>query len=101
MRKEKLSLKAVKNVLNRDELKKIMAGSGTGTGTGGTGGPGCVQCAPACSSVLIFCYDSTGHNRGSVLGTTCVLAGQLQDCLNAGYSWAASTDSDCTCHPAH
>jgi hypothetical protein len=28
MKKEKLSLKSIKNVLSREELKKIMAGSG-------------------------------------------------------------------------
>jgi len=35
MKSEKLSLKGIKNVLSRAELKKIMAGSG---------GPTCTQC---------------------------------------------------------
>jgi hypothetical protein len=32
MKKEKMSLKSVKNVLSRAEMKKIMAGSGSGSG---------------------------------------------------------------------
>lgn len=99
MRREKLNLKAINKVLNRDELKKIMAGSGTGTGTGGTGG-GCIQCAPGCSSVLIYCRDSSGRNLGTVLGYTCSLEGQLYDCNSGGYPTATSTNSDCTCHPS-
>jgi hypothetical protein len=35
MKKEKLNLQSIKNVLSREELKKIMAGSGMCAGIGG------------------------------------------------------------------
>ena len=38
MKTEKLSLKSIKNVLSRAEMKKIMAGSGGGGNGGGPGG---------------------------------------------------------------
>ena len=46
MKKEKLSLKSIKNVLSRGEMKKIMAGSGGQCIPGGqacqvSSGPGC------------------------------------------------------------
>jgi hypothetical protein len=52
MQKEKLSLKGIKNVLTRGELKKIMAGGSGGTcNEGSPCGPGvpvvcCSFCAP-------------------------------------------------------
>ena len=44
MKTEKLSLKGIKNVLNRAELKKIMAGSGGPCNTCGPGGYNCCGC---------------------------------------------------------
>ncbi|MDP9047329.1 MAG: hypothetical protein M3N14_04280 [Bacteroidota bacterium] len=67
MRTEKLSLKSIKNVLSRAEMKKIMAGSGPGGGPpGGGGGGGCVSagnfcwlCCPGAS-----CIDYGGGMMG-------------------------------------
>jgi hypothetical protein len=60
MKIERLNLKGIKNALNKDELKKIMAGSGTGTGTGGTG------CTWQCTPQTLYCHDSTGYILGTV-----------------------------------
>jgi hypothetical protein len=97
MKREKLSLKSIKNVLSRTELKNIMAGS-TGGG-GGSGGGGCpIPCAPNCiNSILVYCRNSLGQNIGNVLGTTCNKEGQLQECWAGGFSATVSTNSDCLC----
>jgi hypothetical protein len=45
MKKEKLSLKGIKNVLSKTELRKIMAGGSPGNCSFcGTGGYNCCQC---------------------------------------------------------
>ena len=57
MKKEKLSLKSIKNVLSRQEMKKIMAGSGTPCipiGQTYCNIPGSICCAGS------FCYTPTG-----------------------------------------
>jgi len=62
MKIEKLSLRNVKNVLSRAELKQIMAGSGGGGGGGGgtpptTGGGsgGCVTTGGYCNNAGLYC----------------------------------------------
>ncbi|HVW12401.1 MAG TPA: hypothetical protein VHB54_01180 [Mucilaginibacter sp.] len=67
MKKDKLSLKGIKNVLSRDEMKMIMAGSGSG-GPGGSGGcgQGCYLNAgplgcPNCGT----CVSLFGTNAGT------------------------------------
>ena len=97
MKIQKLSLKSIKNVLSRTEMKEIMAGSGGGTGGGGSGGGGCpIPCAPNCNtSVLIYCYGSGGTYQGQVLGYTCNHEGQIQACISGGYGRTLSTQSDC------
>lgn len=58
MMKERLNLKSIKNVLSRDELKKIMAGStGGGGGTGGSGGCQNMGLAIPCCQ----CYNANGY----------------------------------------
>lgn len=52
MKNEKLSLKGIKNVLSRTELKKIMAGSG------------CCNCC--------YCYDVGGGGGFTTPGTDCM-----------------------------
>jgi hypothetical protein len=97
MRTKKLSFKAIKNSLSRTELRNIMAGSGGG-GSGGGGGSCPIPCAPNCNnSVLIYCRNSSGVTVGTVLGNTCNLEGQLQECAMGGYRTTTSTYSDCTC----
>jgi len=48
MKKEKLNLKGIRNVLSRNELKEIMAGSG--------GGGGACDERP-CMGTVYICYD--------------------------------------------
>ena len=99
MKKEKLSFKGIKNVISRDELKNIMAGSGPGTPGGGGGGtpPGCQPCMPSCTNVLVYCADSNGASIGTILATTCDHYGQVQLCKMAGYTATTQTRSNCTC----
>jgi hypothetical protein len=96
MKVQKMSFASIKNVLSRTEMKKIMAGSSSGGGGGGGGG--CpIPCAPNCNtSVLIYCVDSSMNERGTVLGNTCNLEGQLAQC-SASYPNIVSTYSDCLC----
>jgi hypothetical protein len=51
MKTEKLSLKGIKNVLSRAELKKVMAGGSGGGNCVGTGGGCCLGfgCLGCCS----------------------------------------------------
>ncbi|MDB5016221.1 MAG: hypothetical protein JWQ84_1053 [Mucilaginibacter sp.] len=90
MKKERLSLNAIKNVLSRAELKKIMAG-GSGGG-GSTGGGGCPDGTAVweCSSpgygswTTAWCCPGT-PNTGYVVPTTCYIIGytpsmQAQPC---------------------
>jgi len=53
MKKEKLSLEKMKNVLSRDEMRMIMAGSG-GTDTDGCHGGSCG---------IYQCYTVSGDGR--------------------------------------
>ncbi len=46
MKKEKLSLNSIKNVLTRAEMKKIMAGSGPCNG----------GCGPGCADTICACF---------------------------------------------
>ena len=61
MKTEKSNLKSIKNVMSRDEMRKIMAGSGTGPGRcaeGGEvcGGPTGIDC---CGPLLCYTSDLT------------------------------------------
>jgi hypothetical protein len=65
MKKEKLSLKGIKNVLSRDEMKMIMAGSGGGgcaiggpcpDGFSQNHVPCCNMCAPIPAGNGLFEY---------------------------------------------
>lgn len=68
MKKEKLSLKGIKNVLSRSEMKKIMAGSGYGA-------PSCCVCySPSCGSLQI-----PNTNAGCV--AVCMGAPNYGECL--------------------
>jgi hypothetical protein len=95
MKVEKLSLKGIKNVLSRAELKRIMAGS---SGGGGGGGGGCpIPCAPNCNTLVeLSCRNSSGI-LGNVDGYTCNKEGQIQECYQAGYTTTTFVVSDCTC----
>jgi hypothetical protein len=64
MKKEKMSLKSIKNLLNRTELKTIMAGSG-----GGNSGGGCTN--NISPDAYFQCHDSTGYTLGSIYGSCC------------------------------
>jgi hypothetical protein len=56
MKTEKLSLKGIKNVLSRAEMKKILAGSGSCVPLGQTN---CnIPTTPCCSG--LWCYTLTG-----------------------------------------
>jgi hypothetical protein len=67
MKKEKLSLNGIKNVLSRTELKNIMAGSsGGGSGTGGSCGT--VQLLPP---QPFQCHDTTGFVLGTIYSGYC------------------------------
>jgi hypothetical protein len=68
MKIEKLSLKSIKNGLNRDELKKIMAGSGGGTGGNGGGNCGNPTMVPP---VMVACHDNTGFVIAHVYTNYC------------------------------
>ena len=72
MKIKKLSLKSIKNVLNKDELKKIMAGSG--------GISPCCACFAYEGSPAVFLYDT-------ISGTNC---GQF--CEDVGYGLGAPAD---------
>jgi hypothetical protein len=82
MKPEKLSLKGIKNVLSRGEMKQVMAGSGGDGGSGGGGG---------CTYYIIpaatfYCHDSTGYILGTATTNCCSnTAGALQACQNATY----------------
>ncbi|MDB4903000.1 MAG: hypothetical protein JWQ63_2281 [Mucilaginibacter sp.] len=56
MKTEKMSLKGIKNVLSRAEMKKIMAGSG-GCGTNGNV---CCQCTGNWGYPTVTAVDSSG-----------------------------------------
>ena len=64
MKKEKLSLKSIKNVLSRAEMKTIMAGSGSGPG-------GCAEYQQVCGGATgtsccqgFFCNGAPGGGQG-------------------------------------
>jgi hypothetical protein len=96
MKTEKLSLKSIKNVLSRAEMKTIMAGSdggggGTGGGSGGCPNYGyaipCCQCwvsSPACGNYVYI-------NNSPPINTDCNCycqsrgyAGGYNDCPISG-----------------
>ncbi|MFC0513594.1 hypothetical protein ACFFGT_05255 [Mucilaginibacter angelicae] len=73
MKKEKLGLNAIKNVLSRAELKKIMAGSGNRCDYCGPGGYICCACYlndnPNPSLKGPYCADScTNYCTANGLG---------------------------------
>jgi hypothetical protein len=78
MKTEKLSLKALKNVLSRAELKKIMAGSGSGS---------CI-----CGDYATICCNC--YTSGPVAYYVKACTGGLQECSTlceqAGYGGAYS-----------
>ncbi|HTD41925.1 MAG TPA: hypothetical protein VK671_14955 [Mucilaginibacter sp.] len=65
MKTEKLSLKNIKNVLGREEMKKIMAGSGSGPGGCSIAGQSCdVANGGFCCSSLT-CHSPFGEGSGT------------------------------------
>jgi hypothetical protein len=67
MKKERMSLKSIKNVLSRAEMKNIMAGSGSGGGSG-SGTCGNVQLLPM---MPFACHDRTGFVLGTIYSGYC------------------------------
>jgi hypothetical protein len=67
MKIEKMSLKSIKNVLSRSEMKNIMAGSGPGRGCGIQGS----SCLQSCCAGF-YCVDTylKGYTCQSCTGTT-------------------------------
>lgn len=59
MKTQKMNLKNIKNHLSRDEMKKVMAGSGPG---GGGGGPAYVFCQDCCGGAGWWCVYSPDFN---------------------------------------
>jgi hypothetical protein len=79
MKTEKLSLKSIKNVLSRAELKKIMAGSGGGCNT-------CVSPNECCE-----CLDNHGNPTGTYVsycsgGLSCAI--QCEELMPGEYTGA-------------
>ena len=73
MKVEKMSLKNIKDVLNRDEMRTIMAGSGGG----------------GCSNA---CKDSNNNVLGTLTPSNCDTA--FADCRA---KWSTTDTSVCSC----
>lgn len=88
MKKEKLSLKSIKNVLSREELKKIMAGS---TGECSFCGPGGYTCCG--------CYDTYPYSSYALYGVACANDTCNAHCISVGLLGGNPVDcSECLHH---
>lgn len=61
MKQKKLNLKEISNALSRNEMKQIMAGSGTCQSTGICGGWSGIVC---CNQYNIYCVGSSQYEVG-------------------------------------
>ncbi|GAA4102840.1 hypothetical protein [Mucilaginibacter panaciglaebae] len=64
MKKLQLKLDGVKDMLTREQMKKIMGGSGSGSASGSGSGTSCsASCPSGQSATITNCHgDCTGHD---------------------------------------
>jgi hypothetical protein len=89
MKTEKLSLKGIKNVLGRADLKKIMAGSGGGN----LGGSGCTPYIQP--EATFYCHDSTGYVLGSIYTNCCSSTPQALTSCQVTYAYTTYVTGPC------
>jgi hypothetical protein len=86
MKTEKLSLKGIKNVLSRAELKKIMAGSG-GCSCG-VGAAICCQCYSVSGPIAIWVLSCSGGTQEG--GYLCEALGYADHSTQVSCNYCAS-----------